>query len=108
MTRHIVSSFVAGSLALALCACDRQDAAPEGTAMQMPATRVTIADMTPTTVTLTGEMAGRTVSYRQDEYEGLYWSRTDIPALRKSVRADPHCRFPAGMPGGGVSADFRL
>ena len=67
MTRHIVSSFVAGSLALALCACDRQDAAPEGTAMQMPATRVTIADMTPTTVTLTGEMAGRTVSYRQAE-----------------------------------------
>ncbi len=67
MTRHIVSSFVAGSLTLALCACDRQAAAPAGTAMQMPAPRVTIADMIPTTVTLTGEMAGRTVSYRQAE-----------------------------------------
>lgn len=67
MTRHIVSSFVAGSLALVLCSCDRQEAAPAGTAMQMPAPRVTIADMRPTTVTLTGEMAGRTVSYRQAE-----------------------------------------
>lgn len=67
MTRHIVFSLVAGSLALALCACDRQDDAPAGAAMRMPAPRVTVADLVPTPVTITSEMAGRTVSYRQAE-----------------------------------------
>lgn len=67
MTRHMVSSLLAGSLVLVLCACDRQDAAPAGPGMRAPAPRVTVQDMAPTTVTLTSEMAGRTVSYRQAE-----------------------------------------
>lgn len=55
-----------GLLALALTACNGQDGG-QPAAQQMPATKVTVVEMTPTAVTLTSEMAGRTVSYLRAE-----------------------------------------
>lgn len=55
-----------GLLALALTACNGQEGG-QPAAQQMPATKVTVVEMTPTAVTLTSEMAGRTVSYLRAE-----------------------------------------
>lgn len=55
-----------GLLALALTACNGQDGG-QPAPQQMPATKVTVVEMTPTAVTLTSEMAGRTVSFLRAE-----------------------------------------
>lgn len=64
---HSYRGMFLGLLALTLTACNSQEAAPAGMGGQMPATKVTVVEMKPGPVTLTSEMAGRTVSYLRAE-----------------------------------------